>query len=125
LVQDWDLLLRLSQRYEISCLPEKLLNVYYSKDSITANQEAYTKALEIILNKYKLDFLKNKKIYSKHLFNLANNLSYEKDSGTRLTYFLFQAWKYDFYNLKYLLVFLVSLFGRKIYNIFLRKYKAI
>jgi len=122
-LQDWDLLLRLSQRYKIGYTDKILLKTYFSPDSITAKSTAYTKALGMILDKYKEEFTRNKKIYAKHLFNLANNLSYEPGSAMKIKNCLLQAWKLHPAQLLYLFVFLISLFGRKPYNYFLRNYK--
>lgn len=122
-LQDWDLLLRLSKQYEIIYSDEVLLKTYFSKDSITAKSSAYTKALEMILDKYQQDFLQNK-LYSTHLFNLANNLSFEECRVSKIRKHLFNAWRYNPLNLKYLIVFFVSLFGKRAYNFLLRKYKT-
>lgn len=124
-LQDWDLLLRLSLKYKISFIDEKLLNVFYSEDSITANRKSYSVALELILDKYQDEYRKVPEIYARHLFNLANSLSYEEDSAFKVKKFLLLAWKNNKKNILYFICYVVSLFGRRGYNLFLRSYKRL
>jgi len=73
-LQDWELVIRLSKYYNFKCIDEPLLVSYYTSDSISANHKALIEALELILTKHYKDFVKHKKILSRHYFNLGRIL---------------------------------------------------
>lgn len=55
--QDWDLCIRLVKKYKIIYEPEPLVNVYESENSISKSNKKGLKALKLIFNKYKKDFI--------------------------------------------------------------------
>lgn len=50
-LQDFDLILRISEKYKISCTPEILASVYVQDDSISKSNEKFFKAVDLMLNK--------------------------------------------------------------------------
>lgn len=52
-MQDWDLMLRVAERYNIRYLDEYLVNVYVQKDSISSNPEKGLAAIKKLQKKYK------------------------------------------------------------------------
>lgn len=55
-LQDYEYMIRIAQMYDIGCVEQSLVNVYRQEQSITTNQNAYFKAVEIMLEKHG-DFL--------------------------------------------------------------------
>lgn len=51
--QDWELVIRLAQKYKIHFIEQPLVNVYVQEDSITKKPEKAIIALERIMNKHK------------------------------------------------------------------------
>lgn len=70
-LQDWELFIRVSKYYKFKCIDEPLLNSYHTLDSISTDDEARVKALEIILAKHFEDFNRDKKLLSKHYFSVG------------------------------------------------------
>lgn len=58
--QDWELMIRVSQKYKIHFINKPLVNVYVQEDSISKDNSKAIISLKIILEKYKL-LLKNDK----------------------------------------------------------------
>lgn len=52
-LQDYDIMLRLSQKYRIGHLPEVLVSQYVCEDSISNNKEKYRKAVKLLAEKYR------------------------------------------------------------------------
>lgn len=73
-LQDWDLILELSKRYNIFYLDKPLVDVYVQSDSIGKSPEKAIVALKILIDKNKEYLIENKKIYSQWLINLGNQM---------------------------------------------------
>ncbi len=69
-LQDWELFMRLSKSYLFKYVNEPLLLSYHLCDSISADSEALTVALEIILKKHQKDFSKDGRILARHYLNI-------------------------------------------------------
>jgi glycosyltransferase involved in cell wall biosynthesis len=59
--QDWELIIRMSKRYNIHFINKPLVNVYVQDDSISQNYLKAYSALKMLLEKYKEDIEKDKK----------------------------------------------------------------
>jgi len=114
-LQDWELVIRLSKYYNFKCVNEPLLVSYYTSDSISANNEAYIKALKLILSKHFNEFTKEKKLLSKHYFSIGVNLCLNNNFKEGRNY-LIKAIKTHPSSIKYLLVTFLSFFGQGVYN---------
>jgi glycosyltransferase involved in cell wall biosynthesis len=114
-LQDWELVLRLSKYYHFKCIDEPLLVSHHTPDSISANDEALIKAYELIINKHYQDFVKYKKILSKHMYFLGSFLclNYNFSEGKK---YLIEAVKKYPTNIKFLLKVFISFFGQDIYR---------
>ncbi len=62
--QDWEITLRLSQKYVIYFENEILVKLYSQQDSISKNTDKAIVALEKIMDMHKVNFLKNKRALS-------------------------------------------------------------
>jgi hypothetical protein len=92
-----------------------LLVSHHTPDSISANNEALIKAYELIINKHYQDFVKHKKILSKHMYFLGSFLclNYNFSEGKK---YLIEAVKKYPTNIKFLLKVFISFFGKDIYR---------
>lgn len=95
--QDWELMIRLSQKYKIHFINEPLVNVYVQNDSITKNPHKAIKAIEIIMDKHKI-LIKNNRKAMAELNILLGNIKYEMNDFSKCYYL--EAIKYDKFNYK-------------------------
>lgn len=77
--QDWDLAIRLVNKYKVEVIDKVLVNVYHQENSISKSREKAIEALEIFLDKHS----KNNKIESKFLrsigvYNMSLNRKYKR-----------------------------------------------
>ncbi|UQZ84335.1 UDP-Glc:alpha-D-GlcNAc-diphosphoundecaprenol beta-1,3-glucosyltransferase WfgD [Paenibacillus konkukensis] len=86
--QDWEVMLRLSQKYCVHFINEPLLNVYVQKNGISENHLNALIAMEIILEKYKNQFNNNKEasysMYRKLGYYAIKAKNYEVDYYAKL-----------------------------------------
>lgn len=80
-LQDWELLLRIAQRWKFTLVQEKLVNAYRQVDCITANAEAFIDAVRYAIRLYDLG-KSNVKAYEQWIVGLVvgelkNMLSHE------------------------------------------------
>lgn len=54
-LQDWELFIRLSRRFEFSFIDEPLVTAYHTEGSISTNGAALVKALQILLERHYVD----------------------------------------------------------------------
>lgn len=118
-LQDWELVIRLSKYYDFKCIDEPLLTSPFTPDSISANNDAFIKAFELILTKHFKDFNDYKKILAKHYFSVGINLCLNNNFEKGRNY-LIKAVNIYPYNMKHLLITLVSFLGQ---NFFCRTVK--
>lgn len=91
--QDWDLVLRISQKYKIDFINKALVNLYLQNDSLTKNIQKGVDALLLLNDKYKniienddeirLSFLKK---ICKFKFNNSNNCAKEAKEYLKLKF---------------------------------------
>jgi len=123
-LQDWELFIRVSKFYNFKYIDEPLLNLYYTSNSISADREAHIKALEIILAKHFEDFIKDKKSLSGHCLRLGILLSSNNNIKKGRIYLIKAVKAYPF-NIKLLLIVLLSSFGQGVYNEVIKIYLKI
>jgi len=114
-LQDWELWIRFSEFYEFKFINEPLVTAHYTPDSISANQDALTKALTLILEKHYEDFKKDGRILAKHQYSIGNLLCQNGEMGQGREY-LSKAIRVYPLNIKCWAAIFVSLFGRSTYN---------
>lgn len=73
-LQDWDLCIRLSQKYKFRYINEPLLLAYHSKDSISEDKKARLKAHILIFKKYKHYYKKDILLLIKKLLNIVSSM---------------------------------------------------
>ena len=104
--QDWELMIRLTQKYKVHFINKPLVNVYIQDDSITKKPESAIKAIEMIMDKHKDIILRNNKALAE-LNILLGNINYDIKNFDKCYYL--NALKYDNLNYKtYLRVIMYS-----------------
>ena len=100
--QDWDLLIRISYKYEIFHMNEELVNIYVQKDSITSNPKKGYDSLIKILEKYDNIFNRKQKakIYCRIGIFLARTNQKED--------LYFKKALQNHFNIKYLILYLLN-----------------
>lgn len=69
--QDYDLWLRIAEKYPIAYLNEPLVNYYFSEESISSNMTNKLQGFNYLLNKYKDFYCMHKDIYNYRLNYIA------------------------------------------------------
>jgi len=123
-LQDWELVLRLSKKYIFKFIDEPLVVSYYTDDSISANNNLYYEALEMILNKHSDFFLKRKNAFALHYFNLGYYYCLNNDFNKGKKY-LFKSFFIYPKKIKYLAYSIISLFGQNNFRKFLGSFRKI
>ncbi len=72
--QDWDLWIRIAQKYRFILVKDSLVRYHISPDSITGNYESRAVGYQMILNKYFYKFKKMKKAYGEIEFIIGHYL---------------------------------------------------
>lgn len=114
--QDWELWLRISQHYPFIWVNEPLVDVYYSEQSISADQMSIVHAYEKILEKHQHLFQRaGSKYYAHLLFSYGHNLCLAGNvsQGRNL---LFKSWRCDVLSYRSAVSFIASLFGKRFYH---------
>lgn len=94
-LQDWDIILRIAQRYKVYYDNEPLVNVYLMNDSITSCPQKGIVSLNYILNKYDIYFKNNKNALS-HQYIILSNLYGQINNSNKMLYSAYNAIKYHF-----------------------------
>lgn len=114
--QDWELWLRLAPEHPFILIDEPLVNVYFSRKSISADSSLIVKSYQLIYNKHRALLSKvNPRNASFFLTSYGHNLclgGYLKDGRAILKYSL----SLNPFNLKTLACYTVSLLSIKIYQ---------
>jgi glycosyltransferase involved in cell wall biosynthesis len=116
ILEDWELAIRLSKRYQFKLIDEPLFISHDTPNSVNKQSGAkFAGTLEYIIEKYIDDFSKNKEALGDTYFSCgkAYIMDGKRDVGLRC---LFSAIKSMPLNLKYLITLLVSLFGTSVFN---------
>jgi len=124
-LQDWDLWIRISKYYEFKYIPEPLVISYYTSGGVNEKPIFVgVNVLNFIINKYHEDFNKHKKILSKHYFSIGLNLCLNNNFEKGRNY-LIKAINIYPYNIKYLLITLVSFLGQSFFYRIVKIYRKL
>lgn len=104
--QDWELVIRLSKLYHFNYINEATINSYVQLDSISLNNKAQTIALEMIVKKHLLDFLKYKKLLISHYETIGIGF-YLEGNTKKANFYLMKAYRLNLLNLKLLIKYLI------------------
>lgn len=122
--QDWELLLRISEKYRFAYYDEPLAETYESVNSISKVPRNKYTALKLLLNKYHNRFKKEPKAYSRHLATLGRlALSFPEISIQEARKYSFMSLKHNPLNTNAYLAIVFSLMGKKLYGIFRSLFK--
>ncbi|MEA3489047.1 MAG: glycosyltransferase [Candidatus Omnitrophota bacterium] len=114
-LEDWDLWLRVSKYYHFRYLDEAVATVYFTRQSITADNSSFIKAMELILDRHQDDYEKHKKELSNQYMRLGHRhcICGRGDAGRKHFLKAFTAYPL---NVKSLLTFLLSFAGSAVYR---------
>jgi len=119
--EDWDMWIRIAQKYEFDFVKKPLFRYYLHQNNITKTTSNLRKAKdkERIIEKYKDLYKKYPKAYSEQLRGIGSFylLSNEK---TRARIYLKESIKYNLFSLKNYLNFLCSFFNVSFYKKIIR-----
>lgn len=111
---DVDLFIRLSQSYCFHHLDEPLVNYYATHGSISTDNRALIRAIELILEKHSVYIGKDRRLLARYQYNIGNLLCQGGDLDRGRDY-LFKAVQSHPLNIKYLVAAFVALFGESTY----------
>lgn len=114
--QDYDLWIRLSQKFHFDCISRPLLKYYVHDKQIWTNLAALTKGLAIMLNKYAATSVAQKKYYSSYYLSLGVAYCYRGDVRNGRQAYLTAARLYPFEVRSYF-NFCLSLFGASAFKL--------
>lgn len=122
---DWELLIRLSRDWLFLYIDEPLVNVYSTEDSITLTHELDMFGWLPIIEKYITVFKRHPSILANHYMRIATwatpvNIA---DFKKRKKLMIKAVKCYPFVNYKFVILFIISLFGPKFYIYFRGKFK--
>jgi len=121
---DWEMWLRVSKYYHFKYIDEPLVAAHYHSDNVSANQNAFIKALELILEKYFDEFKRERKLLTKWCVDI-NDLLMSNGEVEKGRSYLIKALKVSPLNIKLLLATLLTFFGRSVYNKAIGTYQKI
>lgn len=123
-LQDWELFIRISKYYHFKCIDEPLVISYYQPRSISADQNALIRALELILERHFEDLKKDRRVLASHCLILGHLLCSNGQLKQGRSY-LIKAVKAYPLNIKALCAALASLLGQSVYNMTAASYRKI
>ena len=121
---DWEMWLRISKYYHFRYIDEPLVVAYYRSDNVSANQNAFIKAHELILEKYFQEFKKERKLLTKWCVDI-NDLLISNGKVKKARSYLIKALKVSPLNIKLLVAVLLTFFGGSVYNRTIAAYQKI
>lgn len=113
--QDWDLWIRIAQKYQFFLVKDSLVRYHISPDSITGNYESRVVGYQMILNKYLNKFKMMKKAYGEIEFIIGHYLMKSRRTCKGLQALFHAAKIYPYKPILYLHI-LIALGGSACYN---------
>ena len=119
-MQEWDMWLRVAQKYDFLFIKEPLLITYYTDNSITSHSEWRLRGREIIFNKHSKIFRRYPRILAMHAYTIGNARALRGNIKMARTY-LGIAFRIRPWNIKYAGAFFLSSIGSsRLYKTFAR-----
>lgn len=99
--QDWDMWLRVAEKFPVGCVDEILVYREAHGDQITGNLKKKIQGRESFITKYHKYLRSEKKILSHHYRKLADNyfLDNERNKGIAFCIMTFLVWPFSLFNL--------------------------
>lgn len=113
--QDWDLCIRIAQKYHFECVKEPLVNYHLGKKSITKDMAAKAIGHKLILKKYEENICNNRSAYGRQLLTIGHYLCRAGQIGNGRRELL-KAVRHNPGNSIGYLYLLCSIFGTTVYN---------
>jgi glycosyltransferase involved in cell wall biosynthesis len=121
---DWELFIRISNYYNFKYIEEPLLIAYHTLDSITADSNAITEALEIIIKKHFEYFAEDRKSLVNHYFVIGKSF-YSNGETKKGRYYMISSFKLNPLNIKLLVAILLFILNQNLFNEIVNIYKRI
>jgi len=121
---DWDLFLRMSRHYHSKGINKPLFINYRQADSVSSNLSYITKGFQLLLEKYYHDIKQDKRLLASCYFKLGHLFSAQGEFKQGRRYFIKSIEAYPL-NIMASIGFIVSFFGKGIYNVLTNSYRAI
>ena len=118
--EDWDMWIRLAKNYLFYYIPSPLNIIYFTHDSLTANQNNFLVAEKIILKKHYDSFSKQKKALAKRYAKIAILYAYRNNFNKASVYFYKAGRLSKFYAI---LAIFIKLFRKHFVSILLKLYE--
>jgi len=115
--EDWELFIRISGQYKILCINQPLVLSYIQSDSISVDLRKMVIAFKLILERHFSEFSKNKRLLAQYYFNNIATILCENNEHGEGRAFMVKAMKLNPYNIKYYLVYVISLLGNNSYRL--------
>jgi glycosyltransferase involved in cell wall biosynthesis len=114
-LEDWELWIRISKYYHFKYIDEPLLISYYSLGGVNEpNLPIKAKALKLILKKHFNDIKKDRKVLAGHYFYIGHVLCLSGKIVQGRNYFVKAIIIYPL-DVKFFLLIIISLFGKRAY----------
>ncbi|MEL7669954.1 glycosyltransferase family 2 protein [Methanobacterium sp.] len=122
-LEDWELYIRISKHFCFKFIDEPLSLAYCSSDSASINYYNLTKSSELILEEHFEDFDKNNETLAVNYATIGLYAFLGREEKKSRKY-LRKAIIANPFKLRYLTAFILSFFGKKSYNIFLKSLES-
>lgn len=116
-IEDWDLFLRISKCYKIICIDESLVLSHLQSDSISIDLPKMIIAFKLILKNHYSEYSKNKYLLAQYYFNNIGTILCENNNHSEGRSYIIKAISLYPFNVKYYIVFAISLLGNKAYRL--------
>ncbi len=113
--QDWELWIRISEKFDFHYIDEPLLNAYYSIDSISVNYKKVITAWDLMSCRHHEKFINHKKKLAQKKLYIAN-LNAVVGEMYHCRKNLLQAFVANPFNLRSVIFIFLSLFGNRVYK---------
>lgn len=115
ILEDWDLILRLSKYFRFEYINEPLVISYHTPKGVNSNYAELGKALEKILLKNYEDYKSDKKILAKMHYNIGYYSCLEENNYIKGKKCFKEAFKIEPHNIKYFISMVASISGNDKY----------
>jgi glycosyltransferase involved in cell wall biosynthesis len=124
-LQDWELWIRVSRFSLFKFIDEPLAITYYQAQSITANQDALIRAFNLILEKHRGAYARDRKALAHACFLIGTHLWYSEGSTREEKRYLRKAAILNPEKTSHLFYAMLTLFGKKTFNKLRKMYRRV
>jgi glycosyltransferase involved in cell wall biosynthesis len=122
--EDWEIFIRMSKHFNFVGINKPLVMRYRQSDSLSSNLGLVTEGFSLLLEKYYHDIKQDKTLLSSCYFKLGHLFSAQGEFNQGRRYFIKSMEAYPL-NIMASIAFVVSLFGKHVYNLVSKSYRLI